>query len=274
MISLDYPLRKLKNEQERQAEFTKKLPYNIEFAIDTCKLREKYCPHIPLLIAVQAYTIRDFITFEENIRGLTFDGFSMPVRHASLEQLAYFLFIFSRIAPKRFHLLGTSSFLNIALCAYFAVHYFGSVSFDSRGWRLAAENWKYLNPLNLHEESIQAEDVKNKEHLRSHCPCPVCKEYSLKGIRDAPFSQMAALLRQHNVFAIQRVARDLVHNASTLSIFERFLRSRISRTKSAEELAQVLSVIDAMSAEERRIMDVARCLSFIDLQEEGAIPTF
>lgn len=246
MISLDWPLRKFRNEEERRAEFRKKLPYNVKFAIDTCRLREKYCPHIPLLIAVQAYTINDFMRFEKEIRDLTFDGFSMPVRHSSLEQLTYFLFIFSRIAPKRFHLLGTSSFMNIALCAYFAAHYFDSVSFDSRRWRLAAENWEYLNPLTLHKETIQVEDLRNKEHIRSYCPCPVCKEYSLRGIRDAPFAQRAALLRQHNVFAIQRVARDLVHNASTLSTFERFLRSRISRTKSAEELVQVLSVIDSL----------------------------
>lgn len=245
MISLDYPIRKLKHEQERRAEFSKKLPYNVKFAIETCQLQQRYCRHIPLLLAVQAYSVDDFYKFEKSVRGLTFEGFSMPVRNLSLEEMAFFLFTCSRIAPKKFHLLGTSKFFDIALSAYFAAHYFGSVSFDSQSWRIVSEHWGYLNPLNLHVESIQSEDLGNTDYLRSYCSCPVCKRYSLKQIRDCPFSKRAAVLRHHNVFATQRVAQDLVHNATTLSIFERFLKGRTLKIKPIDDLIQILSTIDA-----------------------------
>ena len=244
MVSLDYPVRKLQTQREQGVEFKKKLSHNIKWAIETSKLRDRHCPHIPLLLAVQAYTVGDFMTFQSSLRDLKFEGFSMPVRNLNLQEIALFLYTFYRTGVKRAHLLGTSKFLIIALASYFSNHYFRCVSFDSQSWRLAAEHGEYLNPLNLRRESLRAEDVQNKEHLRRHCRCPVCREHSLKRIKDYPFVKRTALLRDHNAIAIQNLTDDLHQNAITLSTLETFLRSRNSQIKPIDELIRCLSLID------------------------------
>ena len=239
MVSLDYPIRRLRTEQEQCMEFKRKLPYNIQWAIETSTLRDKHCPNIPLFLAVQAYSLEDFREFERNIRGLNFDGLSMPIRNLGLQEIALFLFEFYKSGANRVHLLGTSSFLTIGLAAYFSNHYFSWVSFDSRSWRLAAEHSEYMNPLNLRRESLRLENIQDKEHLRRYCPCPVCRKHSLKSIKGYPFAKRTSLLREHNVFATQKVADDLVQNAATLVTLEKFLKSRTS-IKVVDELIDAL----------------------------------
>ena len=62
---------------------------------------------------------------------MLFDGISMPIRNMSIFELAVFLVILYQRGVTRIHLLGTSRFSVIALCAYAARNMFDWVSLDS-----------------------------------------------------------------------------------------------------------------------------------------------
>ena len=124
MVALDYPIRKLKDPKARRKEFQKKLPYNVAWAIETAELRKKDCPGINLFIPVQAYNLKQFEEFYEKIKGIDFDGFSLPVRNMSMKDIAMFLLKMHEWGVKKVHILGSSSLPVISVCAYMSQRFF------------------------------------------------------------------------------------------------------------------------------------------------------
>ena len=72
VVALDYPIKTLKGEQEREGEFRLKLKFNVKWAIRTAELREKYCPQIKLFIPVQCYDLRQVDIFFKRIKGINY----------------------------------------------------------------------------------------------------------------------------------------------------------------------------------------------------------
>lgn len=174
LVALDYPVAKIEDRKEQRREFTKKLPYNVKWTIETSRLREKHCPEISLFIPVQTYTLEDFHEFIKRIRGIDFDGFSLPIRNLSLLEIAKFLLAFHGVDVTKVHLLGTSHYPILCLAAYFSNNYFRWISFDSCSWAITAKNNIYLSPLDLKRITILKNIPKDEENLRRSCNCPIC----------------------------------------------------------------------------------------------------
>lgn len=253
MTSLDFPILKIKDQAEREAEFLRKLGFNIKWAIETASLRERYCPEVKLLVPVQAYDPGQFEFFNNLIQHANYDGLSMPLRNLKPPEVALFLLRFYQLGMQRVHLLGSSSFFTLAVAAYFARHFFQWVGIDSTTWRVAAEHTGYLNPNDLSVEGI-GNDVLIDERLPMICPCPFCENTTFTRLKNLPYSDKVALLRSHNFWVIEKAAEDLYKNATDLLTFERFLRRRSPRTKDIEELIRCLSLIDLFKKEDINVL--------------------
>ena len=196
----------------------------------------------PLFLPIQCYTLEDLAHFMRQIEGITFDGFSIPVRALNLKEVTLFLMEFHRLGIKKVHILGTTSFPMIALSAYFARHIFEWVSLDSTTWRKMAQNSVYLNPLDLSTMPVN-ESSKTRDY-QILCQCPFCFGRTFQFIRDLPYTDRVALLRSHNFYATKNVAEALHANATDLLTYEAFLKTRTKKTKLIRDLVESLSVID------------------------------
>jgi queuine/archaeosine tRNA-ribosyltransferase len=244
MTALDFPVRKISDKQEQEAEFMRKLGFNVRWAIETARLREFHCPEIDLFLPVQCYSLEHFELFHESIKGVNFDGFSLPMRNLSVRGICLFLVKFYQIGIKRVHLLGTSAFPTIALLSYLARNYFDWVSLDSTTWRLEAQHSGYLNPHDLSSEYI-GDDVLVDEKIEMNCKCPWCKDRTFTYIKNLPYTEKVAFLRCHNYWAIEEVGRDLWEVSGTVVELVESLKRRTRRTGEIEELHEILSIMDA-----------------------------
>lgn len=242
MVALDYPIKKTKDRTEQEVEFRKKLPYNIRWAIETAKLQKKYTHDLQLFIPIQCYTLKDFLIFKKEIEEISFDGFSMPVRNLTLKEIAHFLFEFYSTGVKKVHLLGTSSFMVIALAAYFSNHHFHWVSLDSVSWRIAGEHGIYLTPQNLGYISLKDANLKDKEGIREKCRCWACRKASFADLMAYPYRERCLSLWAHNLHAIETACHDLREHSKDLSSLERFLKARAVKRNKIEELIRCLEL--------------------------------
>lgn len=244
MTALDFPVRKISDRREQELEFTRKLGFNLKWSIETARLRESHCPEIDLFLPVQAYSLEHLDLFHKFIKGINFDGFSLPVRNLSVRGISLFLARFYQMGIKRVHLLGVSTFSVIALSAYLARNYFDWVSLDSTTWRLQAQYSGYLNPHDLTNEYIGA-DVLVDEKIEMDCKCPWCKDRSFTFIKSLPYTEKVAFLRCHNYWATERAGRDLYEASGTVVELVESLKRRTMRTGEIEELHEILSIMDA-----------------------------
>ena len=195
VVALDYPIITLKKEQDqkREFEFQSKLKFNVQWAIRTAELREKYYPEIKLFIPFQCYDLRQIDIFFNRIKGITYDGVSMPVRNLGQRGIFSFLVRFHEMGITRVHILGTGSFYTIALCAYMARHYFNWVSLDARNWGVVAEKLKYLNP-NLSATRIAIQGVGRIGS--PDCKCPMCQKRTYSEMKGLSDKERRAFLRK------------------------------------------------------------------------------
>jgi tRNA-guanine family transglycosylase len=238
LVALDFPVKKTKEREEREKEFRAKLMLNVKWAIQTAKLREKYCPGIKLFIPVQCYSLEQLDIFFKKIQGVAFDGVSMPVRNLKIEEIIRFLTRFRQMGIKRVHLLGTSSFYNMALCAYAARHWFEWVSLDSTTWRIEAQHARCLNP-DLSRTWI-ADDGIIDDHEKLPCRCPRCRGKTYSDIKGLGPREKFAFLCFHNLWATEKAARDLFENARSPEEMAGFLKKRNTGPKKAEEVHRCL----------------------------------
>ena len=207
VVGLDFPIQKFKDPMARQIEFIKKLEYNAPWAFESAAWHKKLCPQVKFLIPIQCYDLEQLDIFFSRIEGLYFDGVSMPIRELKIWEIALFLVRFYQLGISRVHLLGTSSFLKIALGAYMARHLFDWVSIDATSWRFAADHAEYFNRCDLSRENLRSSAVIDAE-IANDCPCPYCGGLSFNQIKEVPFKKRVALLRGHNWFAVDKCFRD------------------------------------------------------------------
>jgi queuine/archaeosine tRNA-ribosyltransferase len=234
-VALDFPILTLSDPTERESEFLSKLGYNVSWAIQTAELRKKLCPEVPLFIPVQCYDLIQFELFWRCIKGIEFDGFSMPVRNLGLREIALFLAKFHQLGIRRVHLLGTTTFPVISLCAYMARHLFNVVSVDSTTWRKSAEYSIFLNPHDLSPESLGG-DTQIDERIRNDCPCPFCRGKTFTYLRNLPYTERTHFLRCHNFWVTDNACKELYKNSGNIVELERFLRAKCSKPDFINEL--------------------------------------
>jgi tRNA-guanine family transglycosylase len=238
MIALDFPVKKIKERNEQETEFRKKLKFNVKWAVQTAELREKYCPQIKLFIPVQCYTLDHLDIFFRRIQGVDFDGVSMPVRNLNLKYISLFLIRFYQMGIKRVHLLGTSSLFTMALGAYMARHFLEWVSLDSTTWKVAAKHRGYFNP-DLSRTWV-VDDGLAEDHEELRCRCPWCKGKTFSDIKGLGAKDKFALLCFHNLWMTQKAAKDLSENAESPEEMAGYLEKRNTNPKKAEEVYRCL----------------------------------
>ena len=110
VIGLDWPIRKLESDIQKQLEFYKKLEFNVPWAFESFAWKNALIPDAQYFQPLQCYNLDHLDIFLNEIRGVHFDGVSMPVRTLKPAELALFLVDFYQRGITRVHLLGTSSF--------------------------------------------------------------------------------------------------------------------------------------------------------------------
>jgi tRNA-guanine family transglycosylase len=236
MIALDYPIRKIKNPDEQEKEFRKKLKYNVPWAIETARLRKKLCPEIALFIPVQAYNLRQFEEFCKKIKGIDFDGFSLPVRNMSMIDIAMFLLKMHKMGIKKVHILGSSSLKIMSVCAYMSQRFFDWVSFDATSWRISAQYGVFLQPDDLSSKRLN-KPWSYDPHYKCHCNS--CEGKTLGKIAALGRKERMKILVTHNYLATQ----SLCNKFGNAHVDPRYLEKHLSESKRND----IKSILKCMS---------------------------
>jgi len=246
--AMDFPINAIGTKEQNNFEYMKKSGINVEWARESLRLKNKYCPDVELFLPIQCYDVEQLHDFLNRLGPLEFDGFSIPTRNFGVKELAVFLLRFYQLKIKKVHVLGTSQFFNIALAAYMARHYFDWVSFDATSWRESAQSAFYLNQHDLKPEKIH--NVFINEEIINSCDCPFCKDTTFTFIKNLPQTERIDLLRCHNFWVIDQAAKNLYENAGSILTLEKYLKKKSSDIEKIDELIKVLSLIDILNNED------------------------
>jgi hypothetical protein len=246
VVGLDFPIRKVKSKVQEEFEFAKKRPFNVQWAHESFAWRNALVPHIQYFQPIQCFTLDHLDAFFKDIRGVHFDGVSMPVRNLKLDALALFMVSFYQRGIRKVHLLGTCNFLHIAMCAFMAHHMFDWVSLDSTSWRFAADKVEFFRSGDLGRRKLKtgihipAEDVND-------CLCPYCRGRSFVALQALwPRMSKVDLLRRHNWWALKSVVDDLRANSTDLVLLEAALKARASKHAKVNELIEILAHVEIL----------------------------
>jgi len=167
----------------------------------------------------------------EGLSGLSFTGICLPSRNLTHELLVRFLVRLWQLGIPWVHILGTVSFSNMGIAAYFArQELFQLVSMDSRGWMTSGSKNKFLSPANLLACYIN-EKTWIPESLRNDCPCPFCRNVSFQDMSFDIYHSRSALLCGHNAWVTELVAGELFKNARTFDQLNHFMMQRKSHNE-------------------------------------------
>jgi len=260
-VALDFPIQKVPI-SEREAEFRRKLAYNLPWAIETAELREKYCPQIGLLMPIQCFTLSQLDEFLYAIKGLAFDGACMPTRAATLKEVALFLYRFWQAGIRRVHLLGVSKFPMFALAGYMARHYFDRLSFDSTTWHIEGRNGIYMNPHNLTRTAIN-ENTEIDPAIQMDCDCPWCRNRNFSYIKHQPRPDRRQFLFCHNFFVISRMCETVYEHSCSIEHLEMFMEKHATKQQrrqkkdidEVQDLFRALSVIETLKDKDTRHLE-------------------
>ena len=257
-VAADFPVRKLSDPPQQESEFKRKKKINIRWAKETSKLRQRYCPEIGLLIALQVYNLNHAEEIFSSLDGIQFDGISMPVRNMKLPEIALIMLRSWQLGIDRFHLLGVTEFFTLALAAFMARHFIKRVSLDSRTWKIRATYNTYINPHDLIGEKL-GNDVFIDKNIKLDCTCPWCKERSFNYIKHLPYSDRRIFLGCHNFLVTEKAAIDLYDNCGSVAELERYLKLHARRTDRIEELVTALGLIELFkNADIRNLQDMLK----------------
>jgi queuine/archaeosine tRNA-ribosyltransferase len=245
VIGLDLPIRKIKDVESPEAEFLKKLEYNVRWTVQSAVWWKEFCPESQFFIPIQCYDLNQFEVFHDKIGGLDCDGYSMPIRNLEIWEIALFLVKFYQLGIRRVHLLGTSKLFAIALCAYMARHYFDWVSLDASSWRKAADNTECYNPFDLSREKFGSRVIINNE-FENDCPCPHCTGKTFREIKDLAKKDKLTQLRNHNWWVLENIFHDLYENSRDIVQLEIFLKSRCQKPAEVDGFCNILCLVEMM----------------------------
>lgn len=252
-FGLDFPVGKFKTDAEREAEFCKKIPFNIRWAYESARWKRKLCPEIQLFQPIQAYNPRHIDIFLCQIAGISYDGVAIPVREAKFYEIALFMVIFFQRKIKKVHLLGTASFSKIAMAAFMAHNMFDWISLDAATWNKKAAFCGFLNPRNLRQIDLRR-SAKFDPEIVNDCQCPYCQSRSFTKIQNLPNKEKFELLRQHNWWAIDNVVADLWANSTNLPQLERFLRDRDIKPAEIDNLINTFALVDCLKNDDIEVL--------------------
>ncbi len=231
LMGLDFPIRKISGQIEREREFEKKLEFNVKWAVTTSELLPHYgLDSVRLLLPIQCYDLDQFEIFWSMVSELWFGGMSMPVRNMDSVSLIKFLKSMYDKQIRRVHFLGTTRPDAIALSAYAARQYFSYISLDATTWRQGAQYGWYLDPFNLKNISVRPDAIFRGDEARIRCGCSWCSyESSLSQIKDMEYGEKMSFLCQHNFWAIRNFAEEAYDSSADVGHFESFLRERFEQ---------------------------------------------
>jgi len=252
-VAADFPVRPLSDPSQQEAEYKRKKRPNEKWAKETSKLRQRYCPEVGLLIALQGYNLNHAEDIFSSLDGIEFDGISMPVRNMRLAEIALIMLRSWQLGIDRFHLLGTTEFFTLALAAFMARHFIKRVSLDSRTWKESAKFNGYLNPHDLSRVDF-GNNIIMDDGIEVDCDCPWCRNRSFNYIKHLPYYDRRILLGCHNFWVTEKAAIDLYDNSGSVSELERYLRLQARRTDRIEELINTLYLIDTLKDSDIRYL--------------------
>ena len=256
VVALDWPLKKTNTNEEQENEFRKKLSINLEWATETVKLRNKYCPEINLLIPIQAKTLEQLDEFMAGLSGLKFTGVSLPYRNIDPHLTVLFLTRLNQLGIQYVHILGTTNFAYMAIAAYFARQgRFKLISMDSRSWKMNAVKGRgFMSPHNLLTCKID-EQTKIPYSLKNDCNCKFCKYVTFKQITTKRSKHRSRFLSRHNAMVTEQVSKDLYQNAKSLAQLEHFLNHKKNpRDPKVKQVIDALSLADVLKDENINVL--------------------
>jgi len=245
IIPLDNPVETIKNIDEQDTEFKKKVEFNIKSAHRTARYIKKHCPNHKLLIPLQCYDINQLDKYLREIDDLAYDGLAFPTRSMSLMMMASFLIRLFQVGIKRVHVLGINGFFKLGLSAFMARHYFEDLSADGCAWKISAKASKYILAGNLQTKSVKSISEVDSEYTVK-CNCPACKGKSLVDFAQLEYRQRRKLLAAHNAFAFNETCRMFFENASTIDNYESYLRNAGAHKRMTSEVIDVLHNLDSL----------------------------
>ena len=254
MIALDKPVLKIKDPQEREAEFKAKFDFNVAGTIETFREWKKQCPQVGFFVPFQGYELSHLHKFLEAIKGISFHGFCMPLRSMNIYETGLFLTRFWQLGVKNVHLLGVTAFFTIALGAYMARNYFHWVSADSQSWHYAASHSEYMSPYDLLRVNVN-QDVIIPVRPALDCQCHFCKGRTFAYIRHLPFDDRRVFLSGHNHFVIEKAFKDLYAHAGDIRTLVSFVDSRSRNEKKVQELYETLCLIETFKDKDLRYFE-------------------
>lgn len=254
LIALDRPVSKISDRIKQDLEFKMKLGFNIMWMRETAMLRNKHCPNIRLFMPVQCYDLEQFSYLERHMVDLAYDGIALPTRNLDAAGVSKFLIKFYQMGIRQIHILSYSSFVGIALSAYFGRNVFDWFSIDATSWRKNSDNLIYYDPMNLSQLSVNNKYPFN-DVIRAECPCPWCSYYNAGEILNMPDTDKRAFLRNHNSWTIEKLCRDAFENAGDLFTLERHLKGRApKKIKIIDRLIHALAVVENFRDEDINVV--------------------
>jgi queuine/archaeosine tRNA-ribosyltransferase len=245
-VCLDFPILNISDTIGQEFEFKRKLGFNSTWALECLGLKNQFCPGLKLLLPIQCDNIDQLAIFLHFIGGIeNFEGVSMPIRGMSINKIALFFARFYQLNIRRVHILGTSKFYVIALCAYMARHYFDWVSFDATTWSEFAQNAFYMHPCDLKSVKLGSNVIVD-ENIINDCICPFCRDRTFTYIKNLPHTEKGALLRGHNWWVLEKATRDLYENCGSVIELRNYLKRKSRELDKIEELCSTLSLMDAL----------------------------
>ena len=243
MTSLDFPIRRESNPYQRYADFNKKLGWNLVGMRETVLLGRKYCPDKQIFVPVQCYDIQQFDDyFAQSLMDLGVNGLSLPANNMGPKGISLFLIRLYQFGIRRVHILGSVSFINLALAAYFARNIFDWVSVDASTWRIQADKQLYIDPFDLNPISVGRNAGLEIVDL-AICPCPWCARRTYTELINTSDADRTSILRCHNYHVIQKAGRDFYNNSGDLISFERHLRGRTRSIRKHNKITQLISAL-------------------------------
>jgi hypothetical protein len=242
VTGLDWPIRKLKKQFDRDVEFMKKFGFNIKWMQDMVTLQARRCPEIPLFLPLQFYDLRQLKFYEIYLRDLPYDGLSLPTRNLDAAAIILVLMKFHSMGVRRVHLLSVSNLVGIAIACYLARNLFDWVSVDATTWRLSAEFGSYLNPNSL---KVKRFDPTRNFNFSSICDCPWCSYRTYFQFLDTLITDQTSFLRCHNYFVIKKAGEDCWENSHNARDLGRCLTARVgTQDRNINRLIQSLMTIE------------------------------
>jgi tRNA-guanine family transglycosylase len=257
VVCLDFPILNISDPIGQELEFKRKLGFNLTWALECLGLKNKFCPDVNLFLPIQCDNIDQLTVFLNFIGGIEeFEGVSMPIRGMPINEIALFFSRFYQPNIRRVHILGTSKFYVIALCAYMARHYFDWVSFDATTWNEFAKNAFYMHPCDLKSVKLGSNVIVD-ENIINDCICPYCRDKTFTYIKNLPHTEKGALLRGHNWWVLEKATRDLYQNCGSVIELRNYLKRKSRELDKIEELCRALSIVDALKGSDIRLLQCA-----------------